>query len=149
MLKLYGHILTSGCLHLWRGSVVVSHERQVAYQSCWPRYHYSTSEKRPNSRTLSTLYQRYQLIFPWFVEIDSCFFGVFFQVRKYLIPDSNDEIRQEQMREMELLTTAQTAPNLSPNTSKNPLSVTNSDGQDDIGSDETGSNSSAQVRKSS
>ena len=52
------------------------------------------------------------------------------------------------MREMELLTTAQTnAPNLSPNTSKNPLSVTNSDGQDDIGSDETGSNSSAQVRK--
>ena len=73
---------------------------------------------------------------------------MFFQVRKYLIPDSNDEIRQEQMREMELLTTAQTAPNLSPNTSKNPLSVTNSDGQDDIGSDETGSNSSAQVRKS-
>ena len=50
------------------------------------------------------------------------------------------------MREMELLTTAQTAPNLSPNTSKNPLSVTNSDGQDDIGSDETGSNSSAQVK---
>ena len=77
------------------------------------------------------------------------FLCVFFQVRKYLIPDSNDEIRQEQMREMELLTTAQTnAPNLSPNTSKNPLSVTNSDGQDDIGSDETGSNSSAQVRKS-
>ena len=73
-----------------------------------------------------------------------------FQVRKYLIPDSNDEIRQEQMREMELLTTAQTnAPNLSPSTSKNPLSVTNSDGQDDIGSDETGSNSSAQVRKNS
>ena len=70
---------------------------------------------------------------------------MFFQVRKYLIPDSNDEIRQEQMREMELLTTAQ-APNLSPNTSKNPLSVTNSDGQDDIGSDETGSNSSAQVK---
>ena len=87
-------------------------------------------------------------IFCWVIEIDSCFFGVFFQVRKYLIPDSNDEIRQEQMREMELLTTAQTAPNLSPNTSKNPLSVTNSDGQDDIGSDETGSNSSAQVRKS-
>ena len=27
------------------------------------------------------------------------------QVRKYLIPDSNDEIRQEQMREMELITT--------------------------------------------
>ena len=54
------------------------------------------------------------------------------------------------MREMELLTTAQTnAPNLSPSTSKNPLSVTNSDGQDDIGSDETGSNSSAQVRKNS
>ena len=26
------------------------------------------------------------------------------QVRKYLIPDSNDDIRQEQMREMELLT---------------------------------------------
>ena len=52
------------------------------------------------------------------------------------------------MREMELLTTAQTnAPNLSPNTSKNPLSVTNSDGQDDIGSDETGSNSSAQVKE--
>ena len=87
------------------------------------------------------------LISYWFIEIDSCFlFGL--QVRKYLIPDSNDEIRQEQMREMELLTTAQTnAPNLSPNTSKNPLSVTNSDGQDDIGSDETGSNSSAQVRK--
>ena len=82
-------------------------------------------------------------IFRWFAKIDSCFF----KVRKYLIPDSNDEIRQEQMREMELLTTAQTnAPNLSPNTSKNPLSVTNSDGQDDIGSDETGSNSSAQVR---
>ena len=91
------------------------------------------------------------LISYWFIEIeiDSCFlFGL--QVRKYLIPDSNDEIRQEQMREMELLTTAQTnAPNLSPNTSKNPLSVTNSDGQDDIGSDETGSNSSAQVRKNS
>ena len=89
------------------------------------------------------------LIFYWFIEIeiDSCFLFVL-QVRKYLIPDSNDEIRQEQMREMELLTTAQTnAPNLSPNTSKNPLSVTNSDGQDDIGSDETGSNSSAQVRK--
>ena len=89
----------------------------------------------------------------WFIEIeiDSCFlFFVGLQVRKYLIPDSNDEIRQEQMREMELLTTAQTnAPNLSPNTSKNPLSVTNSDGQDDIGSDETGSNSSAQVRKNS
>ena len=87
----------------------------------------------------------------WFIEIeiDSCFLFVL-QVRKYLIPDSNDEIRQEQMREMELLTTAQTnAPNLSPNTSKNPLSVTNSDGQDDIGSDETGSNSSAQVRKNS
>merc|ERR1719195_2034967 len=27
------------------------------------------------------------------------------EVRKYLIPDSNDEIRQEQMREMELLST--------------------------------------------
>ena len=27
------------------------------------------------------------------------------QVRKYLIPDSNDEIRQEQMREMELIST--------------------------------------------
>ena len=27
------------------------------------------------------------------------------EVRKYLIPDSNDEIRQEQMREMEVLTT--------------------------------------------
>ena len=27
------------------------------------------------------------------------------EVRKYLIPDSNDEIRQEQMREMEILTT--------------------------------------------
>ena len=26
------------------------------------------------------------------------------EVRKYLIPDSNDEIRQEQMREMEMLT---------------------------------------------
>jgi len=26
-------------------------------------------------------------------------------VRKYLIPDANDEIRQEQMREMELLST--------------------------------------------
>jgi hypothetical protein len=25
------------------------------------------------------------------------------EVRKYLIPDSNDEIRQEQMREMELI----------------------------------------------
>jgi len=25
------------------------------------------------------------------------------EVRKYLIPDSNDEIRQEQMREMEIL----------------------------------------------
>ena len=29
----------------------------------------------------------------------------FRQVRKYLIPDSNDEIRQEQMREMELIST--------------------------------------------
>ena len=29
----------------------------------------------------------------------------FLQVRKYLIPDSNDEIRQEQMREMELIST--------------------------------------------
>ena len=29
----------------------------------------------------------------------------FSQVRKYLIPDSNDEIRQEQMREMELIST--------------------------------------------
>ena len=28
---------------------------------------------------------------------------ILLQVRKYLIPDSNDEIRQEQMREMELL----------------------------------------------
>ena len=27
------------------------------------------------------------------------------EVRKYLIPDSNDEIRQEQMREMEIITT--------------------------------------------
>ena len=27
------------------------------------------------------------------------------EVRKYLIPDSNDDIRQEQMREMEILTT--------------------------------------------
>ena len=26
------------------------------------------------------------------------------EVRKYLIPDSNDEIRQEQMREMEIMT---------------------------------------------
>ena len=26
-------------------------------------------------------------------------------MRKYLIPDSNDEIRQEQMREMELIST--------------------------------------------
>ena len=28
------------------------------------------------------------------------------QIRKYLIPDSNDQIRQEQMREMELMTGA-------------------------------------------
>ena len=27
------------------------------------------------------------------------------EVRKYLIPDSNDEIRQEQMREMEMIST--------------------------------------------
>ena len=40
------------------------------------------------------------------------------QVRKYLIPDSNDEIRQEQMREMELLNSAKP--------------VSNSDGQDDL-----------------
>ena len=26
------------------------------------------------------------------------------ELRKYLIPDSNDEIRQEQMREMEIIT---------------------------------------------
>lgn len=40
------------------------------------------------------------------------------EVRKYLIPDSNDEIRQEQMREMELLNSAKP--------------VSNSDGQDDL-----------------
>ena len=53
-----------------------------------------------------------------------------FQVRKYLIPDSNDEIRQEQMREMELLNTTKT--------------VGNTDGlHDDMGSSdlETGSSS--------
>ena len=32
------------------------------------------------------------------------------QVRKYLIPDSNDEIRQEQMREMELLNSNSSKP---------------------------------------
>ena len=68
------------------------------------------------------------------------------QVRKYLIPDSNDEIRQEQMREMELLNTSTTT-STSPNSSilKN-LPLSNSDGQDDVASDETGSNSSAQVK---
>ena len=70
----------------------------------------------------------------------------FLQVRKYLIPDSNDEIRQEQMREMELLncSTGQPITDLT----KNPP-VSNSDGQDDVASDETGSNSSAQVLISS
>ena len=99
--------------------------------------------KFAKSKCVKFKFENSNTIFRWFAKIDFWFF----KVRKYLIPDSNDEIRQEQMREMELLTTAQTnAPNLSPNTSKNPLSVTNSDGQDDIGSDETGSNSSAQVR---
>jgi len=72
------------------------------------------------------------------------------EVRKYLIPDSNDEIRQLQMREMELLTASGGAPGTSPNSSilKN-LPVSNSDGQDDVASDETGSNSSAQGSTSS
>jgi len=71
------------------------------------------------------------------------------EVRKYLIPDSNDEIRQEQMREMELLNTSTTT-STSPNSSilKN-LPLSNSDGQDDVASDETGSNSSAQGSTSS
>ena len=38
-------------------------------------------------------------------------FALIFQVRKYLIPDSNDEIRQEQMREMELLNSAKPVSN--------------------------------------
>ena len=67
-----------------------------------------------------------------------------------MIPDSNDEIRQLQMREMELLTASGGAPGTSPTSSilKN-LPVSNSDGQDDVASDETGSNSSAQVLISS
>ena len=65
-------------------------------------------------------------------------------MRKYLIPDSNDEIRQEQMREMELLNVNTGAPNTSPNSSiLNNLPVSNSDGQDDIASDETGSTHSS------
>ena len=67
-----------------------------------------------------------------------------------MIPDSNDEIRQEQMREMELLnTTTSGNTGTSPNDTsvlKNPPICNNSDGQEDIASDETGSNSSAQVR---
>ena len=66
--------------------------------------------------------------FPHCVQIDFSTFIQYFQVRKYLIPDSNDEIRQEQMREMELLNTT---------------SPINDKEQDDMGSDDTGSNSSA------
>ena len=39
------------------------------------------------------------------------------QVRKYLIPDSNDEIRQEQMREMELIRFSISRNKISPNIS--------------------------------
>ena len=33
-----------------------------------------------------------------------------YQVRKYLIPDANDEIRQEQMREMEFMAKRNSSP---------------------------------------
>ena len=33
-----------------------------------------------------------------------------YQVRKYLIPDANDEIRQEQMREMEIMAKRNSSP---------------------------------------
>merc|ERR1719195_209473 len=60
------------------------------------------------------------------------------EVRKYLIPDSNDEIRQEQMREMELLNVAnsnETSPasaTASVATSTSTNNVSNNDGHDDI-----------------